>query len=93
MVHASPDAGSRPLVRALGLALALMSAPAFAQGAEPLPLGPAPAPRFAPPPAAHPCCRPRPVVQAPGGPVVRAYLPRNLAVPMYNEPPPRFPSF
>ena len=33
MVHASPDAGSRPLVRALGLALAVLCHPDVASAA------------------------------------------------------------
>ncbi|WP_430910671.1 hypothetical protein [Methylobacterium sp. sgz302541] len=46
-------------------------------------------------PSAHRCAAPRPGCHARGPSmppaVVRAYLPRNDAVPMYNEPPPRFP--
>lgn len=46
-------------------------------------------------PSAHRCAAPRPGCHARGPSmppaVVRAYLPRNNAVPMYNEPPPRFP--
>ena len=74
-------------------------------GAEPLRIAPAaPLPPHA---RLRPCCRrplppeiayrdprglppPPPALHAPG-PVVRAYLPRNDALPMYNEPPARFP--
>lgn len=52
--------------------------------------------RVAPPPygPVRRCPPPRPTCRASapyGGPViVRAYLPRNNALPMYNEPPQRF---
>lgn len=52
---------------------------------------------YGPPPhAVRRCPPPLPACHAgaPGyGPsgIVRAYLPRNNALPLYNEPPPRFP--
>ncbi len=70
----------RPQTRCLALiALVVIAGPGPAQAADPFGDGP--------PPRARVVRRPAYAVPSPGPAIVSGYLPRNNAVPMYNEPP------